>query len=326
MTRLDIRLEEREQEVSTTKTVSPNPAKQQRHTLKSQKRKLAERREKMADHQLRLDRCGIRNSYSKTDVDATFMRVKEDPMRNGQLKPAYNLQIATCNQFVLGYDVYQNPTDTRTLIPFLEKMSLPKGAVIVADAGYGSEKNYRHLEDEYPEQTALIPYGTMIKEQSKKWKSDERKVMNWTYVEEDDYYIDSNGVRFNFQEYRQTTDEDGFVRNLKEYQAEKYDEDKKSIPAALTPKGYRRKIKVNPSWEYFKAKQVELLSTPETGKIYARRKSDVEPFFGRMKACLGFTRYHVRSMEKVKKETGLLVLTLNMMKLAVLGRENGLQT
>lgn len=325
LTRLELRLEELEQEVQETKKISPNPAKQERRTLKSQTRKLKERREKMADHQLRLERCGTRNSYSKTDTDGTFMRVKEDPMRNGQLKPAYNLQIATCNQFVLGCDVYQNPTDTKTLLPFLEKMTLPKGAVIVADAGYGSEKNYRHLEDDYPDQTALIPYATMMKEQSKKWQSDERKVMNWTYDENEDYYVDPKGVRFNFQAYRKKTDKDGFVRDLKEYRAEKYDENRTVIPAALTPKGNTRKINVNPSWEYFKAKQVDLLSTPETGKIYGRRKIDVEPVFGRMKACLGFTRYHVRGMEKVKKETGLLVLALNMMKLAVLGREKSLQ-
>lgn len=320
LTRMELRLEELEQEVQETKKVSPNPAKQQRRTLKSQKHKLTERRAKMADHQVRLILCGTRNSYSKTDVDATFMRVKEDPMRNGQLKPAYNLQLATCNQYVLGYDLYQNPTDTKTLLPFLAKMNLPEGTMIVADAGYGSEKNYRQLEDEYSQYTALIPYGTMLKEQSKKWKSDERKVMNWTYYEEDDYYVDPKGVRFNFHAYHQRADKEGSIRDLKEYQAEKYDENKKIIPAALTKKGYTRKININPSWEYFKAKQTALLSTPETGKIYARRKIDVEPVFGRMKACLGFTRYHVRGMEKVKRETGLLVLALNMLKLAVLER------
>ena len=52
------------------------------------------------------------------DHDATFMRMKEDHMKNGQLKPGYNLQIATNSQFVLSYDLFQNPTDTRTLIPF----------------------------------------------------------------------------------------------------------------------------------------------------------------------------------------------------------------
>lgn len=80
-------------------------------------------------------------------------------MRNGQLKPAYNLQIATCNQFVLGFDVFQNPTDTKTLKPLLEKMKnaqkLPH--CLVADAGYGSESNYRYLENELSQNTALIP-------------------------------------------------------------------------------------------------------------------------------------------------------------------------
>lgn len=206
----------------------------------------------------------------------------------------------------------------------MNQLNLPDGSILVADAGYGSEKNYRHREDDYPQHMALIPYATMLKEQSKQWKSDERKVMNWMYEKKDDYYVDPKGVRFNFNAYRKRTDEDGFVRDFKEYQAEKYDENKQIIEAALTPKGYTRKICVNPSWEYFKAKQAILLSTPETGKIYARRKIDVEPVFGRMKACLGFTRYHVRGMEKVRKETGLLVLALNMMKLAVRERTIGL--
>ncbi|AYW48441.1 hypothetical protein C7K38_08740 [Tetragenococcus osmophilus] len=147
------------------------------------------------------------------------MRIKKDPMRNGQLKPAYNLQITTNHQFVLGYDVYQNPTDTKTLIPLLEKMALAKQKkqIIVADAGYGSERNYRYLEDELNQHTALIPYGTMLKEQSRKWQSDERKVMNWTYHEAEDAYTDPKGIRFNFHAYRQRKDKDGFVRDLKEY-------------------------------------------------------------------------------------------------------------
>ena len=58
---------------------------------------------------------GVRNSYSKTDHDATFMRMKEDHMRNGQLKPAYNLQISTNKQFILHYSIHPNPTDTKTL-------------------------------------------------------------------------------------------------------------------------------------------------------------------------------------------------------------------
>lgn len=74
-------------------------------------------------------------------------------------KPAYNLQIMTNSQFVLGYDLMQNPTDTRTLIPFLTKLvqNGVLGQAIVADAGYGSERNYKYIEDQLPNRTAIAP-------------------------------------------------------------------------------------------------------------------------------------------------------------------------
>lgn len=318
ITRISIRLNELEEEVEATKTVSPNPSKQERRQLKSQSNKLGKRRSKLVDHQEQLSTYGSRNSYSRTDTDSTFMRVKDDHMMNGQLKPAYNLQIATSNQFILGYDIYQNPTDTRTLVPFLSKMKLDtmSNKTIVADAGYGSESNYRYLEDNLSQHTALIPYGTMLKEKSRKWKTDESKVMNWQYYDKEDYYIDPQGVRFNFHAYRKQTDKNEFVREFKEYQAEKFDENQQVIEAALTKTKRIRKIRVNPSWEYFKAKQNELLGDSTTGKIYGRRKIDVETVFGMMKASLGFTRYHVRGLSKVKKETSILIMALNMMKLA----------
>ncbi|MFI3939157.1 IS1182 family transposase [Vagococcus fluvialis] len=319
LTQLELRLEDLEEKVIQTSKLSPNPSKVERRTLKSKKRKLQTRRDKMIVHQDRLEICGNRNSYSKTDHDATFMRVKEDPMQNGQLKPAYNLQLATSNQYIVGYDIFQNPTDTKTLQPFLEKLKkenrVPK--YIVADAGYGSESNYRYLEDNFSENIAVIPYGTMIKEKSKKWKTDEKKVMNWNYNDEDDYYIDPKGVRFNFVGYRKRTDKDGFSRDFKEYQAEKYDENKYVIPESLTPKGYTRKIMINPSWEYHKAKQNDQLSNEIIAKVYSQRKIDVEPVFGWMKACLGFNRFHVRGINNVKKESGILILALNIIKLAV---------
>src|SRR5699024_3485717 len=86
-----------------------------------------------------------RNSYLKTDPDTTFLWMKDDYMQNGQLKAGYNVQAATDEQYVLAYDIFPNPTDTRTLIPFLDNIEenyfeLPD--YIVADAGYGSEQNY----------------------------------------------------------------------------------------------------------------------------------------------------------------------------------------
>lgn len=268
------------------------------------------------EHQYRI--LGDRKSYSKTDTDATFMRMKEDHMRNGQLKAGYNLQIATNNRYVLGYDLFANPTDTRTLQPFLETLQaqfLPLPPYIVADAGYGSESNYRFFEDELPQQTPLIPYSTMIKEQSKKWQTDEKKVMNWDYFETDDYYVDPKGVRFNFNTYRTETDDYGFEREFKEYVAETKDANQKKLPEAFTPGGYRRKIKVNPSLEYFKAQQRDLLSAPETSANYAQRKIDVESTFGHLKACLKWTRFSVRGKDKVKNEVGIALMAVNMKKM-----------
>lgn len=314
---IEDRLVTLDEEVQVTKKISPNPAKKQRRVLKAQRRKLTQRRDKMIDHQQQQVTFGQRNSYSKTDHDATFMRVKEDPMQNGQLKPAYNLQIATSNQFITGFDLFQNPTDTRTFPIFLASLKSRNvlGKVIVADAGYGSESNYRYCEDELEKHIVLVPYGTMLKENSRKWQSDDRKVMNWDYYDKDDYFIDPKGVKFNFKAYRKSTDKYGFTREFKEYEAEEYDENHEVISAALTPKKNIRRIKVNESWEYFKAKERTQLSKPENKAIYGRRKIDVEPIFGKTKAYLHFHRYSVRGLEKVKKETGILVLALNILKL-----------
>ena len=85
-----------------------------------------------------------RKSFSKTDTDATFMRMKEDHMKNGQLKPGYNLQVSTNNQYITHYSIHQATTDTTTLKEHLtdfktEYQTMP--AVVTADAGYGSEEN-----------------------------------------------------------------------------------------------------------------------------------------------------------------------------------------
>lgn len=88
--------------------------------------------------------------------DATFMRMKEDAMKNSQLKPSYNIQIVTGNQFITNYTVYPRSTDTLTLIPFLEsfeKRYSKQSNVVVADSGHGSEQNY-----EYQFRHNLIPY------------------------------------------------------------------------------------------------------------------------------------------------------------------------
>ena len=320
ITVLEVKLQDLEQQIESNPKLSPNPNKRERRFLKHRIKQVKERQSKAMNYQKQHETFGSRNSYSKTDKDATFMRMKEDPMRNGQLKPGYNLQVATRNQFFLAYQLFPNPTDTRTLIPFMKthQTLFEKSSVVAMDAGYGSQPNYEFLEDAFPKLVSLIPYNTYLKEQSKKWREDDNKVMNWDYDESDDYYIDPKGVRFNFHAYRTRTDKYGYTRQFKEYQADKYDANQNLIESALTPKGYLRKININPEWEYYKANQRELLSDPEYRSIYSLRKTDVEPAFGNLKANLGFNRFHVRGIDKVHNEIGLALMAANLKKLALI--------
>ncbi|MGE5632398.1 MAG: transposase [Caulobacteraceae bacterium] len=111
--------------------------------------KLEEYLNKLKEYTQKIHVCGERNSYSKTDNDATFMRMKEDAMGNGQLKAGYNVQHGVDSEYITWLTVGLDPTDTTTLIPFLKRMELYlkfKYEKIVADAGYESEENYVYLE------------------------------------------------------------------------------------------------------------------------------------------------------------------------------------
>lgn len=152
---------------------------------------------------------GTRNSYSKTDHDATFMRMKDERSIKSRV---YNIQIATEGQYTLAYDVFSNPTDTRTLIPFLDKIEedyfdLPKH--IVADAGYGSEQNYNDIISNRGCE-ALITYNLYLKEQKRKYKNDEFKTANWQCNEEKDEYTCPNQQQLIYKYDSVRTDRYGF--------------------------------------------------------------------------------------------------------------------
>jgi transposase len=118
-----------------------------------------------------------RNSYSKTDPDATFMRMKEDYMKNGQLKPGYNVQISTHNQIITHYSIHQNPGDFRTLQPHLEAFEKAYGFMpeeLTADAGYGSESNYEYLTQK--EITPYVKYPLFNKEIQQKKSSPDNAI------------------------------------------------------------------------------------------------------------------------------------------------------
>jgi hypothetical protein len=161
-----------------------------------------------------------RGSYSKTDLDATFMRMKDDPMAKGQLKAAYNLQISTHKQFITYYSIHQNPTDTVTLIPHLESFKkqynrLPEN--ITADAGYGSQENYTWLEENKIE--ALVKYSSFQQEQRSNKVDEPGKIDNLFYNKEQDCFYCPMGQPMKMIGSYITTTDNGFEQEYVSYQA-----------------------------------------------------------------------------------------------------------
>ncbi len=320
---LDEALQEVEVAIEEEKVVPKGGSKhkRRRRTLKKHRSKcsndLLPRKQKYEEAQELFDG---RNSFSKTDTDATFMCMKEDPTKNRELKPGYNVQVASNNQYVIDFDIFPNPKDTRTLIPFLESIqTLDLFKYIVADAGYGSEENYEAVIDDF-EKVPLIPYGMYYKEQSKKYRNNPKHRDNWTYNETEDSYTDLDGVRFSFSHYSTRNDKKDYQRQFKVYKADTEQMDDQLNQLAKTPKGNQRQTAVNNNWEYFKHKAKENLESETRKDIYAQRKIDVETVFGRMKGVFGMRRVHVRGKQAVHNDIGIMLMSMILTKLAIKAR------
>ena len=293
---LEEELEKLNQDIEETAVKGKDERKTQRRKLKKVLRKVKEdfsvRAEKYESYQETFEG---RNSFSKTDPDATFMRMKEDHMKNGQLKAAYNLQIATENQFVLHYDVFSNPTDTKTLLPLFE--TYPHDVkTVVADAGYGSEENLFRLDEK--EVNHLIKYAMFDKEQKRGYKQSARNLANWHYNDKEDSYTHPDGwcYRFHHIKHQKTQQE------IKVYYADE--------PESAPQKG----LYMNERYQDLKKKECQALLSPQGRQIFAQRKIDVEPVFGQIKACLGYKRCNLRGKRQVRIDMGLVLMANNLLK------------
>jgi transposase len=255
-----------------------------------------------------------RNSYSKTDPGATFMRMKEDHMKNGQLKPGYNAQVSTNNQFVVNYSLHPNPTDTKTLIPHLEQHKklfgqLPR--VQVTDAGYGSQENYQYLDRKGIE--AYIKPTDFDRKQRRNYRPNYFATENLQYNKTLDQYSCPAGTAMKrIGTHKQK--EAGIVKTYALYQARGC----KSCPlreACHKQKG-NRIIKVNHKGRRLKEEASIRLNT-EKGIYYRKKRAaDVEPVFGNIKNNKRFKRFLLKGIDKTEIEWGLLCIAHNLKKIA----------
>lgn len=255
-----------------------------------------------------------RSSYSKTDPGATFMKMKEDHMRNGQLKPAYNVQLSTHNQFIASYSLHQKTTDTTTLIAHMaqhEQNFNEKPDVIVSDAGYGSEENLGWAEDSNI--TAYIKHNGFDRNQNKSIKNKKPFAAgNLFYNKEGDYYVCPMGQHMNLAGVRKRTTTTGYQQTIHIYRARSCE----GCPLRGVCHGAKqpRAIEVNHTLNRLKQKADELLLSEEGSKHRKRRPWDVEPVFASIKANHQFKRFMLRGLEKVEVETGLVALAHNLRK------------
>ncbi|MGC1632520.1 MAG: IS1182 family transposase [Gelidibacter sp.] len=261
------------------------------------------------------DIFGDRNSYSKTDNDATFMRLKEDHMLNGQLKPAYNVQISSNNQFILSYTIHPNPTDTTTLTSHLAQHRASFGIMpsqVIADAGYGSEENYEFLESQNI--TAYVKFNTFDKEQRKKKNDKDFTIDSLHYNSEKDCFICPMGQEMNYIGNIQRKTTNGYLQTLKRYRAKNC----KGCPlnGICHKSKQNRTIEINTNLNTHRRKATELLNSQEGIKKRKKRCHDVETVFGNIKHNHSFRRFMLRGRDKVEIEWGLLAIAQNIRKRA----------
>lgn len=303
------KLEEKIKEINKNTKTAHLSKKDKKSVEKLEKEQLP----KLKEYEKHIENFGERNSYSKKDIDATFMRMKEDHMRNGQLKAAYNVQISTENQIITHFSVHQKSTDYTTLESHLEgfKNAYQKNSQqVIADAGYGSEQNYQMLDKQGVD--FFIPYNMYRIEQTRKYQKNLFHAQNLFYNKELDFLVCPMGQRMEKIYTKQSKTTTGFLQEHSVYQAQNC----QGCPMrgqCFNAKGNRR-IEINHNLQRLKAKARENLES-EIGKaIYSRRCVEPEPVFGNIKQNKHFKRFTLRKLTKINIEFGLIAIAHNFAK------------
>ena len=271
--------------------------------------------DKKAEYLSHLGKFGNRNSFSKTDVDATFMHMKEDYMHNGQLKPGYNVQIGVESEYIVGLGVFSNRNDVGTLIPFLNRI---KGHTkrlferIVADAGYESMENYLYLE-ENGQECFIKPTNYEISKK-RTYKTNPYSAENMQYDEKRDEYICPGERRLKFMRERVRVTENGYTVSARYYRNEKCGRCPHRGKCHNSKNGFRT-VQITQNLAEYRQKTLEALASEEGVLLRMNRSIQVEGVFGVLKEDYGFRSFLTRGKKNVETQLFLLAFALNIEKL-----------
>ena len=264
--------------------------------------------------------CGDRNSYCKTDHDATFMHMKEDHMRNGQLKPGYNVNVATSEEFIVGNYISADRNDVYTLIPFAEYLKRYPIKRICVDSGYESEEVYCYFEKDGSIKLYVKPSNHEQKK-TKKYRTDISRRENMAYKAETDTYTCANGKAITFDSVKKKKSQNGFEIETSVYSCKDCAGcplKEKCIRACGSKKTLEERSKVIHVSKRFarqRAEMEERINTEEGKLIRVNRSIQAEGVFAMTKEDMGFRRFLLRGTVKVEVEWTLLSLAYNVLKL-----------
>ena len=268
--------------------------------------------------------CGNRNSFSKTDHDATFMHMKEDYMRNGQLKPGYNVNVATCSDFIIGSYISSDRNDVHTLIPFMEQLRKNYagrniGSVVV-DSGYESEENYCWFEA-HPETELYVKPSNHEAAKHRKYRTDISRRENMAYNVQTDTYTCANGKLLQKTQEKKTHTASGLEITTSVYECGKCDGcplKEKCIRACGSKKPLEERHKVIYVSKRFAEQRQAMeakISSPKGCLLRVNRSIQAEGNFAYVKQDLDFRRFLLRGSTKVAAEWLLFSLALNILHL-----------
>ena len=268
--------------------------------------------------------CGNRNSFSKTDHDATFMHMKEDYMRNGQLKPGYNVNVATCSDFIIGSYISSDRNDVHTLIPFMEQLRKNYagrniGSVVV-DSGYESEENYCWFEA-HPETELYVKPSNHEVAKHRKYRTDISRRENMAYDAQADAYTCANGKLLQRTREKKTHTASGLEIATSVYECNECDGcplKEKCIRACGSKKPLEERYKVIYVSKRFARQRQAMeakISSPKGCLLRVNRSIQAEGNFAYVKQDLDFRRFLLRGNMKVAAEWLLFSLALNILHL-----------
>lgn len=275
--------------------------------------KLAEYCEKLKKYANHISICGdIRNSYSKTDNDATFMRMKKDYMGNDQLLPGYNIQLGICDEYIAVYDVKQYASDMDCFIPLMERFKKVYGrypGISVADAGYGSLNNYIFCEENnIGKYMKFTMYDKTMKDES--YRTDPFRAVNFP-INENGNPVCPNGKEFHFLR-------NVHIKGNKYGRTEEYYqcEDCEGCPMkekCCKCKG-NRIVRINRELSSYHREVLSNLNSVQGALLRMNRSIQAEGAFGSIKWNRSYTRARRRGLKGLILEIGMISCGFNLHK------------